>query len=37
MKTNKYESPEIVVIALSEDIITSSQGKGETPSVEFDW
>ena len=41
MKINKYEIPEVTVIALSEDIITSSDAKGETPVVdmdkEFDW
>lgn len=37
MKFNKYESPEVIVIVLNEDIITSSKGKGETPEVEFDW
>ena len=31
MKINKYEIPEVTVIALSEDIITSSDAKGETP------
>lgn len=36
MKTNKYESPEVIVISLNEDIITASFGKGETPKHEFD-
>lgn len=37
MKTNKYESPEVIVITLGEDIITASFGKGETPKQEMDW
>ena len=37
MKINKYESPEVIVIALNEDIITSSQGKGETPREDLEW
>ena len=41
---NKYESPELVVIALNQDVITASLGQeeppheqGETPREEFDW
>ena len=34
---NKYESPEVIVIALNEDIITASFGKGETPREDLEW
>ena len=37
MEINKYESPEVIVINLNEDIITASFGKGETPNVDLDW
>ena len=37
MKVNQYESPEITVISLNEDVITGSLGIGDTPKEEFDW
>ena len=41
MKTNKYETPEVIVIALNADIITLSGGIfGDTPLTggdESDW
>ena len=37
MKNNKYEFPEVIVITLNEDIITSSVGAGETPKEDFGW
>ena len=41
MKTNKYETPEVIVIELNADIITFSNGNlGETPFVgddDSDW
>ena len=37
MKLNKYETPEVVVISLDQDVITSSLGLGETPTQGWDW
>ena len=34
---NKYDSPEVIVITLNQDVITASLGKGESPREDMDW
>ena len=34
---NKYESPEVVVITLNQDVITASLGDDESPRDPMDW
>ena len=37
MKLNKYETPEVVVISLDQDVITGSLSIGDTPTQSWDW
>ena len=37
MRINKYESPKVIVILLTDDVITASLGKNETPREELEW
>ena len=37
MTTNKYETPQVIVISLTDDVITASLGKNETPREELEW